>query len=434
MSSTPKTRSPQKLSQPTSPLSPRRQGRHPRTTLANINPAFDDESVSISKESSRNYNLKRKLSTSIKDVFPAGSTRKINGKVSPLHYTIRLSETLRQISSASDTVQQYEEAVSYLDDIRTIAKTKSGTVADLMETNMLTAIFGSNAIEKVGATEAVTYQLCREVFAGRMPDIEPRSDCEEERRYLELQGRDSSTQMIIRSRQEVVQHALAFKYMVNQLVFLDKPLTEEMIKITHQILLEGSEHEEVGGVYRTQGEACLNEIRQETDAEYEERCRQFKRYKPDRPLPPRNEIKEGSVFMRPGSVPIYMIQLVDNYNEDINTADTSGIMDPCELAAKYCALLVNIHPFEDGNGRLCRILMNTILLKYFGTMVDIGLDEEDRANYIATQKESLKTFTRQDYVEDIPVSQTTAHAKLGRVIAGRAIKALKRTKNKLSSF
>ena len=32
---------------------------------------------------------------------------------------------------------------------------------------------------------------------------------------------------------------------------------------------------------------------------------------------------------------------------------------------------VNIHPFEDGNGRMCRMLLNVVLLKFIGVCVAI---------------------------------------------------------------
>jgi len=36
-------------------------------------------------------------------------------------------------------------------------------------------------------------------------------------------------------------------------------------------------------------------------------------------------------------------------------------MDPYVLASKYCHKFVNIHPFLDGDGRMCRLIMNGLL-------------------------------------------------------------------------
>ena len=52
---------------------------------------------------------------------------------------------------------------------------------------------------------------------------------------------------------------------------------------------------------------------------------------------------------------------------------------PIYLAALAHLKLVNIHPFEDGNGRTSRLLMNFILHKYNYPMINIKMD--DRKSY-----------------------------------------------------
>lgn len=68
--------------------------------------------------------------------------------------------------------------------------------------------------------------------------------------------------------------------------------------------------------------------------------------------------------------------------KDMNVAESSGVMDPFFLASKYCHKFVNIHPFLDGNGRTCRLLLNCILLKYAGIVITIGGSEEERDEYL----------------------------------------------------
>lgn len=75
--------------------------------------------------------------------------------------------------------------------------------------------------------------------------------------------------------------------------------------------------------------------------------------------------------------------MIAEYNRDINAAYLAGHLDPYMLAAKYCHKFVNIHPFLDGNGRTCRLILNAILLKYAGVVVPLGETESDRETYLS---------------------------------------------------
>ena len=77
-----------------------------------------------------------------------------------------------------------------------------------------------------------------------------------------------------------------------------------------------------------------------------------------------------------------MKRIVDALNDDIAAATEKGVLDPYPLAAKWCAEFVWYHPFLDGNGRLCRLLLNAILLKYAGIVVPIGEHDEERKEYL----------------------------------------------------
>jgi len=62
-----------------------------------------------------------------------------------------------------------------------------------------------------------------------------------------------------------------------------------------------------------------------------------------------------------------------------STALNAGF-DPVALAAKYCHMFVNIiHPFVNGNGRMCRLILNALLLKSMGgSLPAFGQDNGDR--------------------------------------------------------
>lgn len=82
--------------------------------------------------------------------------------------------------------------------------------------------------------------------------------------------------------------------------------------------------------------------------------------------------------MRPQSAPVYMKALVSRFNDETITEESEDA-DIIEMAARYCHVFVNIYPF-DGNRRMCRMLLNVILLKFLGVCVVIG--EESRIGLI----------------------------------------------------
>ncbi len=79
-------------------------------------------------------------------------------------------------------------------------------------------------------------------------------------------------------------------------------------------------------------------------------------------------------------VPELMVQLFKWY------AVNKGKMHPLELAAKFHAKLVTIHPFADGNGRIARLLMNFILQINRLPFLDISYEKRDE--YFDTQEKA----------------------------------------------
>lgn len=70
-------------------------------------------------------------------------------------------------------------------------------------------------------------------------------------------------------------------------------------------------------------------------------------------------------YASPEVTPSYMADLVDWYNEE----ERSGTMAPVELAALFHYRYIRIHPFEDGNGRIARLMTNYILGRHGWPMV-----------------------------------------------------------------
>ena len=71
-----------------------------------------------------------------------------------------------------------------------------------------------------------------------------------------------------------------------------------------------------------------------------------------------------------------MKSMVSRLQNDLAQVEASGLLDPFMLAAKYCDRFINIHPFKDGNGRMYRLVVNAILIKYAGVVVPLGEKSE----------------------------------------------------------
>ena len=84
---------------------------------------------------------------------------------------------------------------------------------------------------------------------------------------------------------------------------------------------------------------------------------------------------EMHYYAAPEETPAKMQDLMEWYSETSNNKD----IHPVVVAALFHHKFVSIHPFDDGNGRLSRLLMNLILMQKGYPPVVIKMD--DRQNY-----------------------------------------------------
>lgn len=82
---------------------------------------------------------------------------------------------------------------------------------------------------------------------------------------------------------------------------------------------------------------------------------------------------ETFYFSTPEDTPIKMEELVKWYNSALN----DNAIDPVVLAAQFHYKFVRIHPFDDGNGRMARLLMNLALMTQGFPPVIIKSDEKE---------------------------------------------------------
>ena len=87
-------------------------------------------------------------------------------------------------------------------------------------------------------------------------------------------------------------------------------------------------------------------------------------------------------FASPEETPAKMHDLLEWFRGKKNDAE----MNPVLLAAEFHYKIIRIHPFDDGNGRTARILMNFILMQHGYPPVVIKTD--DKQHYIAALRQA----------------------------------------------
>ncbi len=87
-------------------------------------------------------------------------------------------------------------------------------------------------------------------------------------------------------------------------------------------------------------------------------------------------------FSTPEETPAKMNDLIDWYRAEMDKPE----IDPILLATEFHYRFIRIHPFDDGNGRTVRILMNFILMQY-GYPPTI-IKAEDKINYFSALQQA----------------------------------------------
>ena len=86
-------------------------------------------------------------------------------------------------------------------------------------------------------------------------------------------------------------------------------------------------------------------------------------------------------YASPEETPALMTDLINWYHD----AEESGQYSPVELCALFHYRYIRIHPFEDGNGRMARLMMNFILLRHNYPMIVVKSADKD--NYLRALSE-----------------------------------------------
>ena len=146
----------------------------------------------------------------------------------------------------------------------------------------------------------------------------------------------------VRDVHEMTASNVGFKMMKEEALLKETPLTQHFIRTLHKTLLR-----EDYTVYRT--------LPGGVHTSYVIHAGQYK----TRPNSVITRYGDRFEYATPEETPALMSDLVDWYND----AEKSGKFTPIELAA------IRIHPFEDGNGRIARLMVNYILTRHDYPMI-----------------------------------------------------------------
>ena len=161
----------------------------------------------------------------------------------------------------------------------------------------------------------------------------------------------------MRDYEEMKAHDVAFQKIKEWAADTETPLTEQDIKNLNQIILVQPFWKDA---ITPDGQPTRRQI---TVGNY--------KTQPNSVRLPNGELFE---YTAPQEVPIQMQALMEWYR------DEQTALHPVTLAAMFHYKFVCIHPFDDGNGRVSRLLMNYVLLAH--KLPPVVIKSSDKQNYL----------------------------------------------------
>lgn len=158
---------------------------------------------------------------------------------------------------------------------------------------------------------------------------------------------------IMRDLEEMKAHNVALRMIEAEAREEGRPLTETFIRTLHQTLLredyqvtnpDGTTYTIHAGQYKTHP----NSVRTITGELFE--------------------------YASPEETPALMADLIAWYNRE----EAAATLSPIQLASLFHYRYIRIHPFEDGNGRMARLLVNYILCKHGYPMIVVKSTDKNQ--------------------------------------------------------
>ncbi len=158
----------------------------------------------------------------------------------------------------------------------------------------------------------------------------------------------------MRDYQEMKAHNVGLRLMKIEAEDRERPLTENFIRILNQTIQvedfrkltqDGKSSFEIHvGIYKTRPNSVITSTGEEFH------------------------------YASPEETPVLMKELVEWYNKE----EKQGELNPIELASIFHYRYIRIHPFEDGNGRIARLIVNFILHRHGYPMIVVPIDDKTR--------------------------------------------------------
>lgn len=161
----------------------------------------------------------------------------------------------------------------------------------------------------------------------------------------------------VKDVQDMAASNVALNMMKEESLVKAMPLTQNFIRTLHQTLLR-----EDYTVYRN--------LPGGVQTSYTIHAGQYK----TRPNSVITRYGDRFEYASPEETPALMSDLVDWYNQ----AEAEGKLSPVELAALFHYRYIRIHPFEDGNGRIARLIANFILARHDYPMIVVRSRNKDK--------------------------------------------------------
>jgi len=262
--------------------------------------------------------------------------------------------------SKADIFKEVDALKKQIDDMRPLPADVEGRV---MQKLRLDWNYNSNAIEGNKLSYGETTAL---LMHGITAKGKPLKD------HLDIQGHNEAIDLLLRMVQD------------------ERPLTETDIRGLHEVIL-GKPH---------------NAPAQTADGTPTTKLITVGEYKT---MPNHVQTVTGAIhyYASPEETPAKMQELMDWYNEASNNSD----IHPIVIAALFHHRFVAIHPFDDGNGRMARILMNLVLMRNGFPVIVIKANNKDEYYSLLSQADVGDLMPFIEYINDKVERSVTLYLK-----------------------